>query len=202
VNAAGNARPGTIQCEYGPTAAYGSVSAAQALSVTSTSPGARHTFTLEGLSENTLYHARFTATTDRGTTVTTDFTFTTSWDFNKDQLPDEWELTHWGNTIFRSATADEDRDGLTNLMEYALGTNPRRHDSAGALPLVIDADDRLSITLPKRPYVTPRAEVSADLKTWSAGEVAREDETTITLRDVVSKDSAPARFLRVRATSQ
>src|SRR5215207_6507201 len=119
VNASGNAFPGTIRCEYGPTA-YGQTSPPQALTSTIISPGPAFTFTLEGLAENTQYYARFVAETDRGITVSP-LTFTTGWDANGNKLPDEWELAVWGNTSFRYNFVDDDRDGLNSQFEYALG---------------------------------------------------------------------------------
>ena len=43
-------------------------------------------------------------------------------------LPDVWEILHFGNTGVVPG-ADADNDGLTNLREYQLGTNPRRADT-------------------------------------------------------------------------
>ena len=47
-----------------------------------------------------------------------------------DNLPDQWELEHFGNHD-QTETADADSDGLSNLQEYQLGTDPTNSDSDG-----------------------------------------------------------------------
>jgi len=59
------------QVEYGPTTAYGSVTALDAALVTT------HTQTLIGLTPGTIYHYRVKSKTNGGMTVSEDFTFTT-----------------------------------------------------------------------------------------------------------------------------
>lgn len=62
-------------------------------------------------------------------------------DTDADGLPDAWETTHFGN-LSQSAAGDPDGDGLNNLAEYHVGTNPGTGgtatlDSAGACALTI-----------------------------------------------------------------
>lgn len=76
-----------------------------------------------------------------------------------------------------SPIADADGDGADNLMEYAFGTQPK---SATSLPLTTlallpaatgETASRLSFTFPRaanRPDLTWSAEISADLKHWTA----------------------------------
>jgi len=45
-------------------------------------------------------------------------------DTDSDGLPDSWEIAHFGNITSRNGTGDPDGDGLTNLQEYQLGTDP------------------------------------------------------------------------------
>jgi hypothetical protein len=45
-------------------------------------------------------------------------------------LPDEWERFYFGTTEVNQ-NADPDGDGLTNLQEYRLGTNPLLADTDG-----------------------------------------------------------------------
>jgi pimeloyl-ACP methyl ester carboxylesterase len=53
-------------------------------------------------------------------------------DSDHDGLPDCWELANGLNPSNPAdASADADSDGLTNLQEYLLGTNPRNADSDG-----------------------------------------------------------------------
>lgn len=49
-------------------------------------------------------------------------------DMDSDGLPDYWELKHFGN-LNESGSTDADSDGLTNLIEYQLGTNPLDADT-------------------------------------------------------------------------
>jgi hypothetical protein len=49
-------------------------------------------------------------------------------DTDNDGLPDWWEQDFFGN-LNQNATGDLDSDGLTNLEEYILGTNPNDSDS-------------------------------------------------------------------------
>jgi thrombospondin type 3 repeat protein len=44
-------------------------------------------------------------------------------DTDEDGLPDSWEVSNFGN-LNQTGTWDYDGDGLTNLQEYQLGTNP------------------------------------------------------------------------------
>ena len=210
VQARDNGAPGTIAWEYGLTIAYGQSTPTQDIARTpplyTLTPPAYflgYSATIGGLLENTTFHARAVAVSSAGITYGDDFTFTTGWDANGDHLPDEWELSNWGNTSARSATGDEDRDGLANLLEYALGQNPRVADSRGAIPIEL-VGEYLSALVTKRPYVTCVVEASADLRTWSADEtvVAFEDAATLVVRDTVPASSGISRFFRIRVTAQ
>lgn len=97
--------------------------------------------------------------------------------------------------------ADADKDGLLNLAEYALGTNP---NSFTAPPLVDFSPSALSLTF-TRPKgltdITYAAESSAVPGSWSpvSLELLSSTETTETLRAQVSRAQYPTvRFLRLR----
>ena len=45
-------------------------------------------------------------------------------------LPDSWELNYFNNTLFNQS-ADPDDDGLSNLEEFNLGSDPTSQDSDG-----------------------------------------------------------------------
>jgi hypothetical protein len=51
-----------------------------------------------------------------------------TYDSDLDGLPDWWELEHFGN-LDQDANDDPDNDGLTNLAEYNIGTNPNNSDT-------------------------------------------------------------------------
>lgn len=50
-------------------------------------------------------------------------------DRNRDGIPDRWERTHKLALVPGQDARDQDRDGLTNLVEWQARTNPRRRDS-------------------------------------------------------------------------
>jgi hypothetical protein len=105
------------------------------------------------------------------------------------------------------ATGDPDNDGLDNLLEYALGTNPLQatvNPLTGGLA-TIGADRYLRISVPKNPAATNlifAAEVSGDISGWSGAGVVEEENssTRYTARDNVPSSSASTRFIRLKVT--
>ncbi|WP_016955191.1 Calx-beta domain-containing protein [Catenovulum agarivorans] len=65
-------------------------------------------------------------------------------DVDGDGLPDSWELAFFGDTTLASASGDEDEDGLTNLEEYHLSSDPRAGSGDNRIPTLIHA--QISIT--------------------------------------------------------
>ncbi|MCW1914756.1 thrombospondin type 3 repeat-containing protein [Luteolibacter sp. GHJ8] len=45
-------------------------------------------------------------------------------DSDADSLPDDWERQHFGNLRDQSHSDDPDGDGVSNLAEMQVGTNP------------------------------------------------------------------------------
>ena len=50
-------------------------------------------------------------------------------DTDSDQLPDDWEIQYGFNPNLSDSYLDPDEDGLSNLLEYNIGTNPLDSDS-------------------------------------------------------------------------
>jgi hypothetical protein len=113
-------------------------------------------------------------------------------------------------------TADPDRDGIVNLMEYALKLDPNDADVTG-LPAQgktnVDGSDYLTLTYTRvkaATDITYVVEVSGDLVTWNAGPsytatVSVTDNPdgitqTVVVRDLVPMDSATSRFIRLKIT--
>src|SRR5437016_4197080 len=52
-------------------------------------------------------------------------------DRDHDKMPDRWEKAHGLSTKHNDAKKDLDKDGVVNLREFKLGTDPRKADSDG-----------------------------------------------------------------------
>lgn len=64
-------------------------------------------------------------------TVTWNFTISTQMtDTDNDGLPDDWEIDHFGD-LGQNPSNDTDGDGLTNIQEYNLETDPTNTDTDG-----------------------------------------------------------------------
>jgi autotransporter-associated beta strand protein len=121
-----------------------------------------------------------------------------------------WQLAMFGassgNPLIAGETADPDGDGLLNLIEFALGTDP---NAAGATPIlqdiVIIEDIRyLRLTIPKNPaadliYTVQTCGDLSDSEDWSAATTFIEQDTPeqLIVRDT---QTGPRRFIRLRVT--
>ncbi|MBA4386611.1 MAG: hypothetical protein C0404_01440 [Verrucomicrobia bacterium] len=52
-------------------------------------------------------------------------------DFDRDGILDSWERTSFGSITNQTGTGDADGDGLSNVQEMAVGTNPKLADTDG-----------------------------------------------------------------------
>jgi len=55
----------------------------------------------------------------------------TSLDSDGDGILDEWEVEHFGSIVAKSGDGDADMDGLSDRLEYQVGSNPNLADSDG-----------------------------------------------------------------------
>ena len=133
--------------------------------------------------------------------------FGSSPDADGDGLLDSWELTHWPTIIGHSAQDDFDRDGYVELLELALGLNPKI-PNPGGLPPVTREDGCLTMTLTKQPGVTYEVQSAGtvlegqpDSFSPASTTVLINDATTLKVRDNILIGTAPDRFLRVKVTA-
>ncbi|RYD37906.1 MAG: PKD domain-containing protein, partial [Verrucomicrobiaceae bacterium] len=110
-----------------------------------------------------------------------------------------------------AALADPDHDGLMNLCEYALGSDPNT-GSGSALTIQSpfegpDGKARIRIILPKNRAATDavlQVEVSTDPgatpAVWNTGGLAVEFESATELRVLDTQAGSPCRFYRLRVT--
>ncbi len=115
------------------------------------------------------------------------------------------------NPLLSAPQADADADGLTTLMEFALGLNPFQPDAPSLLPTGgfanVAGDNYMTLTFRRRKpgsEVTYRPLVSPDLNTWTALTTMAgtpmdngDGSETVTFRDALSATAAPRRFLRL-----
>lgn len=122
-------------------------------------------------------------------------------------LPDfaTWSATHDLTGI--SADADTDGDGLPNLVEYALGTDPRSSTEAGPQTATIEQSGVTYLTLTfKRiadPTLTYLVQASATLapESWQnlwSSTGAENQSGVVTVRDTTPLSGSTARFLRLK----
>lgn len=127
-------------------------------------------------------------------------------------LPESWRILHFGSATAAgdaADSADPDGDGDSNLMEFALGTDPK---AAGPRPInatriTEGTAGHLAITFPRRKHAELRylVEVSSDLSTWTADTLQAGAPTSldadfeqVTFRDRKPAGGAGRRFIRVR----
>jgi len=126
---------------------------------------------------------------------------------------DLWRLAKFGtssNSGIAADNADPDHDGLVNLVEYALGLNPKTPDPT---PLSFSLVSGYLAVSYKRPHPAPLDisyinEVAGSLASgvWISGPLYTSQTVfnngdgteTVTVTDLASTSTAPAHYLRVR----
>ena len=113
--------------------------------------------------------------------------YTPPMDGDGDGLQDWWEQVWWGSTAGHAALDDFDHDSIPELMEEAFGLNPKQSDT---LPLAVNEDDYLTITITKHPGVTYEVQTAgtpyAPDFTSATTTVLVDDATTLKVRDKIS----------------
>ncbi len=131
-----------------------------------------------------------------------------------------WQGDHFTADELKDPTvsgdnADPDGDGISNLMEYALGLDPRTPGRAG-LPVLsrttLTGASYLTLAYTKVKAdtdLTYVVEVSSDLLNWNSGSAYTTDVSTVdggTIQQVTTRDltpitaTTPRRFMRLRVT--
>ncbi|MCW1925047.1 autotransporter-associated beta strand repeat-containing protein [Luteolibacter arcticus] len=127
-------------------------------------------------------------------------------DANDNDINDDWETANFGNANAGANLPgdDADKDGLTNLMEYALGTNPLAHNAGPAVDFeTIASTKHLRITVNKNPQATNLSysvETCGALNDWSASGTVIETDTATQLivRDTFNTTTSSRRFIRLK----
>ena len=83
---------------------------------------------LEGTTYTYQIHAKNGYTSNASTETNDVFTPVSFNDTDNDGMPNDWEETYGLNIAYDDSSFDKDYDGLTNLKEYTLGTNPTIKD--------------------------------------------------------------------------
>ncbi len=142
---------------------------------------------------NTNYLAA--ANVDRAFEVTTSAQSWITTHFTESELDDE---------AISGPTADPDGDGLTNLLEYALGLDPRSPDTTGLPEMsTTETDWVYTYTRPvDRDDITYAVEISSDLSGWSTTGITHElvstDGGTQTWRATVPLSSATSLYFHLK----
>ncbi len=113
-----------------------------------------------------------------------------------------------GNALLSGNAADPDADGRSNLLEYALGTDPGASDPGPVLSTTSGSPENLQISFKRiaAPALTYSVESSTDLITWDPTPVwtstgAQNTLGPVTVTDTANLSLTPRRFLRLRVTA-
>lgn len=166
--------------------------------------------TITGLQPHTDYLWRVFAFNHEGTSLafTPGQTHTLDFDFAS-WIEFHFDADEQLDPAISGPQADPDGDGIPNLLEFALGGDPRQPDRA-LTQTTLHASGQLLLTFKRRTgssellYIP---EVTSDLhQTWSTAGIVIEsvsapDENgfeTVTVRDTANPEAFPRRFIRLR----
>jgi len=115
-------------------------------------------------------------------------------DTDSDGLPDAWEIANFGN-LDQNGSGDFDHDGLTNLQEYIIGSDPTNGSSGQPLTSISSTAGGFVFSFPTISTRIYQPQVSTNLLTWSAlGSPIAGDGTTKSVTDLTT---GPKRFYRL-----
>lgn len=114
----------------------------------------------------------------------------------------QWKIIHSLTGDDALDDADPDGDGNVNLLEYALGTNPRAPDS---LPVTFSSSGSyLTLSATKNSAATDTvwgAEVSGDLFFWSPATITIDTPAQFQATDTILLRDADKRFIRLKIST-
>ncbi|MCU0751033.1 MAG: putative Ig domain-containing protein, partial [Akkermansiaceae bacterium] len=133
-------------------------------------------------------------------------------DANSNGIDDAWEIVKFGNANENAhpATGDEDGDGLSNILEFALDTHPAIGNPSPLTSSFVESEDGLvlELTIPKNPLaenLVYTVEATNDLAQgpWSSATtvVVSDTPTQRIVRDTQARSSNTSRFLRLKVTT-
>jgi len=98
-------------------------------------------FIWRGLRSGSEYAFRVSYVLESGReSVVSNYSLSRTWgrDLSQDNLPDDWQLTHFGRDrgVWPGPEVDSDNDGATNVEEFLAGTNPTDPDSKLELSII------------------------------------------------------------------
>lgn len=135
----------------------------------------------------------------------------------QDKPFDAWRFTRFTteeltDTAVSGDSGDPDADGLPNLLEYALGADPKSSDAVVHTPAAGIDDGHLTLSYTHSATatdITYSVEWSPDLATWSTGPGVVETSgstdngdgtATVIVRSIAALADTPRQFLRLRVT--
>ena len=93
-------------------------------------------------------------------------------DLNLDELPDNWQQTHWSTVFWPGKDVDSDGDGASNWSEFLAGTNP--NDAKSLLRTRLSTSDKgIHFSWDSHPGMIYQVQSSSDLSNWVAVGVPR-----------------------------
>ena len=121
----------------------------------------------------------------------------------------QWKSDMLAGTLNSAPDADPDQDGVSNLIEFVLGSNPGKPEVPKGMPLAVTdiaGEKFLQLSIPRQlDHVAElTVEASDDLVHWNSGSgvttIVENGPSQLVVRDLVPLDVAhPKRFMRLKA---